>query len=122
MTIGTVLQIFGGIGKQIASNLFPDPKDEIKRQEVAGQVQQALVDSASSIIVAEAQGESWLQRNWRPVTMITFVGLVVAKWLGYTAPGVTEAIELKLLDIIQVGLGGYVVGRSVEKGIKEWKK
>ena len=45
-------------------------------------------------IRAEAMGDSWLQRSWRPITMLTFVSLIVAKWLGFTAPGVTEAVEL----------------------------
>ena len=76
----------------------------------------------SKVVLAEAQGHSWLQRNWRPVTMLTFVALVAAKWLGFTAPGVTEAVEMELMRLIQLGLGGYIVGRSVEKGIKEWKK
>jgi hypothetical protein len=47
--------------------------------------------------------------------MMTFVGLVVAKWLGFTAPGVSEAIELELMTLIQIGLGGYVGGRTIEK-------
>jgi hypothetical protein len=75
----------------------------------------ALLDAQSKIITAEAQGESWLQRNWRPMTMLTFVGLIVARWLGFVAPGVTEAVELELMTLVQIGLGGYVVGRSVEK-------
>jgi hypothetical protein len=75
----------------------------------------ALVQAQKDIIVSEAQGESFLQRNWRPVTMMIFVSLVVAKWLGYTAPGVSEALEMKLMSIIELGLGGYVIGRSIEK-------
>jgi hypothetical protein len=47
--------------------------------------------------------------------MLTFLGLIVAKWLGWTAPGITEALELKVFDIIEIGLGGYVIGRSLEK-------
>jgi hypothetical protein len=73
------------------------------------------------IIVAEAQSESWIARSWRPITMLTFVTLVVAKWLGWTAPGITPDQELALLDIIKVGLGGYVVGRSGEKIMKAYK-
>jgi hypothetical protein len=46
---------------------------------------------------------------------------VVAKWLGWTAPGITPDQELALLDIIKVGLGGYVVGRSGEKIMKAYK-
>lgn len=78
------------------------------------------LESQSSIIIAEAQGESWLQRNWRPVTMLTFAGLVVAHWLGWTAENLQESETLMLLEIVKIGLGGYVVGRSVEKSVKAY--
>ena len=54
--------------------------------------------------------------------MLTFVGLIVAHWLGFTAENLSEGQVLALLGIVKVGLGGYVVGRSVEKGIKTWKQ
>jgi hypothetical protein len=47
--------------------------------------------------------------------MLTFGALIVARWLGYSAPGISEAEVLKLWDIVQLGLGGYVIGRSAEK-------
>ena len=31
-----------------------------------------LLQAQSSIITAEATGQSWMQRNWRPITMLTF--------------------------------------------------
>jgi hypothetical protein len=74
-----------------------------------------LVEAQSKVLTAEIQGESWLQQNWRPMTMVTFVLLIVTTWLGYSAPGLTEAMNLRLLDIVEIGLGGYVIGRSVEK-------
>lgn len=58
--------------------------------------------------------ESWLTRNWRPLTMLVFVGLIVARWFGWTAP-IGEAEALKLWDIIAVSLGVYTGGRSLEK-------
>ena len=47
--------------------------------------------------------------------MITFVGLIVARWFGWAAPNLSEAEYIKLWSIVEFGLGGYVVGRSVEK-------
>jgi hypothetical protein len=70
-----------------------------------------LLDSQAQIVKAEAQGGSWLQRNWRPITMLTFLVLVVCDafgWLPFRLAG--EAWTL-----LQLGLGGYVVGRSAEK-------
>ena len=95
-------------------------KAKLQEMVLTGQMRE--IEEAAANIRAEAMGDSWLQRSWRPLTMLTFVSLIVAKWLGFTAPGVTEAVELALFEIIKIGLGGYVVGRSVEKGIKVWKE
>lgn len=79
-----------------------------------------LVEAQAQVITAEAKGESWIQRNWRPITMLTFTALVVAKWLGLTQDtGISESIEIELMNLIQIGLGGYVVGRSVEKVVPQ---
>jgi hypothetical protein len=47
--------------------------------------------------------------------MLVFVGLITARWFGWAAPELSEAEYLKLWSIVEFGLGGYVVGRSVEK-------
>jgi hypothetical protein len=78
------------------------------------------LEGAVKIITAEAQGESWLQRNWRPLLMLWFAGLVGAHWLGFTPPNLPESVVLNLLDIVQVGVGGYVLGRSAEKVTKAY--
>ena len=82
----------------------------------------AELQAQSSIIVAEANSESFIARNWRPVTMLTFVALIVMQWLGLTDQTITEAQSVELLGLIKVGLGGYVVGRSAEKVAKIWKE
>lgn len=70
-----------------------------------------LLESKSKIITAEAQGQSWIQRNWRPITMLTFLGLVVFDAFGVLPFRLAE----DAWTLLQLGLTGYVVGRSVEK-------
>ena len=70
----------------------------------------------SKIVTAEAQGQSWLQRNWRPITMLTFLVLVVCDAFGMLAFRLADQAWL----LLQVGLGGYVVGRSAEKITKSY--
>lgn len=79
------------------------------------------LESATQIIIAEASGESWLQRNWRPMLMLWFAALLGAHWLGYTPDNFGEETILKLLDIVQTCIGGYVLGRSGEKMVKAYK-
>ena len=104
---------------QIVGSLFPDPTEKAKAEaEAMRQLleHQADIESAAAkIINTEAASTHWLAANWRPLTMITFTALIVARWMGWGAPNLSEAEYLKLWSIIEFGLGGYVVGRSVEK-------
>jgi hypothetical protein len=82
------------------------------------EAEQTLVQEKAKVLVAEAQGESWLQRNWRPITMMTFVFIVA--WNFVVAPlfgAVYLEIPDKMWSLLQLGVGGYIIGRSVEKGI-----
>jgi len=117
-----LLPILGSIGGQVAKNLFPDPADESKRLEIEKSFAietmrqaQAIEQAAAEVVKAEAQSAHWLAANWRPITMLVFVGLIVARWFGWAAPNLGDAEYLKLWDIVQLGLGGYVIGRSAEK-------
>lgn len=77
-----------------------------------------LLTSQSNIIIAEAQGGSWLQKSWRPITMLVFLVLVIADSFGWLA----TPLAPQAWTLIQIGLGGYVMGRSGEKGIATFKK
>ncbi len=75
----------------------------------------ALAEARSSIIIAEAQSQSWLARNWRPIVMLTFGGLIVAISTGATNVEDLAAVPEQLWRLLQIGIGGYIVGRSAEK-------
>lgn len=106
------------LGK-VVGNLFPDPAEKAKAEaEVMRQLlaaQSEIEQAASKIIQTEAASTHWLAANWRPLTMLVFVALIVARWFGWAAPNLSEAEYIKLWSIVEFGLGGYVVGRSVEK-------
>lgn len=86
------------------------------QNEMASKVmdyERQLLESKTKVITAEAQGQSWLQRTWRPITMLTFLVLVVLDTMGLTA----FRLSGEAWTLLQIGLGGYVVGRSAEKVI-----
>ena len=95
----------------------PDQAAKAKNQLVDMAVNGELDELAqrAGVIKAEAQGDGWLQRSWRPIVMLIFTALIVARWLGWSAPDLSEAVELKLFSIVQVGLGGYIASRGIEK-------
>jgi hypothetical protein len=69
----------------------------------------------AEIIKAEAQSNSWITRSWRPLTMLVFLALVVAYFFGLQGENFSEVMAEHLFQLIKIGLGGYVVGRSAEK-------
>ena len=113
------------VGGKLIDRLWPDPaqRDQAKLKLMELQQSGALAQlaaetelskGAAEIVKAEAAG-GFLASSWRPITMLVFVALIVARWFGLSAPNLQEAEYLKLWDIVQLGLGGYVIGRSVEK-------
>jgi len=121
-----LIPILGGAVKKLIDRAIPD-KDkalEIKRQLDLDiqDIERTELKGAIDIIVAEAKGDSWLQRSWRPILMLWFAGLVGAHWLGFTPDNLSQSTINQLLSIVQIGIGGYIVGRSGEKIMKEYKK
>jgi len=119
--------LFGVIDKAVTD------KDEANRlkQEIQSQLiesQDSLLKAQMQIILAEAQGESWAQRNWRPVLMLVIVAIIgnnylIAPYLGAMfGVGLTLPLPERLWDLMTLGVGGYVAGRTVDKGLKTWQQ
>lgn len=118
MALPLLIPALAPIVGRIVGNLFPDKEARAKAEAEAMQQllqhQHEIESAAASIIREEARG-SWLASSWRPITMLVFVALIVARWFGFAAPELAEEEYVKLWSIVELGLGGYVIGRSVEK-------
>lgn len=77
-----------------------------------------LEKEQSSIIRTEAQG-NWLQKSWRPIVMLTFTFIVL---LGAFVPIPLLKDTSEFWNLLEIGLGGYVIGRSVEKVTDKLKR
>ena len=90
-------------------------KAQIEAQSQLLKYETRLVEAKSATIVAEAKSGHFITSAWRPITMLCFTGIVVARWFGLTSGSISPELELELFGIIKIGLGGYIVGRSGEK-------
>ena len=70
-----------------------------------------MMEMKGTVITAEASSKHWLAAVWRPITMLTFLVLVCFDSFGWLASPLKDEAWL----LLQIGLGGYVTGRSVEK-------
>jgi len=117
--IAALLPVLAPILGDVIRRVIPDSeaqaKAEAEAQMMLMQRSAEIEQAAADIVKTEAQSEHWLTATWRPIVMLTLTGMIVARWMGYSAPGVSEAEALKLWGIVEIGLGGYVIGRSAEK-------
>jgi hypothetical protein len=109
-----VTDLLGGLDK-----LFTSKEEKIKAETVIKQIliekQLELQRMQTEIIVTEAKG-NWLQRSWRPVIMLAFGFIVIyVKFIGPVFDLIIPELELEFWELLKIGIGGYVVGRSAEK-------
>ncbi len=89
-------------------------------------IQSTVIEAKQAIIVAEAQGQSALQRLWRPITMLTFVLIIANNYIivpyvvAFAGPKVVPMLDIPpgMWGLLTVGIGGYIGGRSAEKIVK----
>ena len=76
-----------------------------------------LARAQADIIGAEARGESWLQRSWRPISMLCFLVLLFFYWFGFAPQYLIDnpVVVEKVFSLLQIGIGGYIGSRGVEK-------
>ena len=135
--IGGILSSLSGPLGTVAERYFDnkDDKDAFKNAvelEILKN-QKSFDDLAGSIVLAEAKSQHWLTAAWRPFTMILFALVIAVNiliipyivipilWMfGVPVPEFME-VPPQVWNLIQIGLGGYVAGRSGEKMVKMWK-
>lgn len=120
------------IGSKLIDKFFPDPAKAAEQKLNLFQMQQkgelAEMTAAMEVITTEAKSEHFLVAAWRPITMLVFVAIIANNYIlaPYLDAMFGSGLQLELppdmWDLLKIGLGGYVAGRSGEKMIKHWKE
>ena len=76
------------------------------------------LESRAKIVNSEAKSEHKITATWRPIVMLCFCGLAVGDALGV----LPNPLAKEAWTLLQIGLGGYVIGRSSEKVVKTIKE
>jgi len=116
--VGIINSIKGGSPEEKNAATLALAQLQSSFQEKLLAADEHFAEMQRDVIVAEAQGASWLQRNWRPMMMLFFATLIgTVIWTGGYVNGhaLDHDFVMEILSIIKIGLGGYVVGRTVEK-------
>lgn len=75
-----------------------------------------LLDSQTKILESEVKGDSWLQRNWRPMLMCICMFVIFNNYVLVPYFNIPDAVlDDHIWSLMELGVGGYVAGRSLEK-------
>jgi hypothetical protein len=113
--------VIGKIG-DVIDELFTSDEERIEAKnkifEVIRQKELELQQMQTDIIIAEAKG-NWLQRSWRPILMLAFGFIVIyVKFIAPLFDFKIPELENEFWNLLQLGIGGYVIGRTGEKMMK----
>jgi len=116
---------------KVVSGIIPDKDRQV---EIEKEIKLALLEHTDSlekvrgdIILAEAGSENWITSSWRPLLMLVIVAIVAMNYLVFPILAMFTGIPLEidlpieLWNLLQIGVGGYIVGRSGEKMVDKWK-
>jgi len=126
-----IIPLLTPIITKLVGRLVPDSD---KAAEVEREVKLALLEHTDSleqmrgkIVLSEAKSTSWLTASWRPLLMMVIVAIVAVNYLIFPILNLFIEQELmielpiELWNLLQIGVGGYIVGRSGEKMVDKWK-
>ena len=116
--IGTVVGIIGNVVEKYFEN--KEEATRFKNEVMAELVKQSdkLQQLQAEIVREEIKGQSWVQRAWRPLLMLTIVFIIFNNYVihPYAEALLGKSIKLnlppELWNLLLIGLGGYI-GHSI---------
>lgn len=129
--IQAILPAIIGLVSNVVDKAVPD-KDMAEKLKAeitleAMKANNAELEGAVKIITAEAQGQSVLQRTWRPALMVLFGIIIANNYIIYPYLRIFFP-EAPVMDIppdmwtlLHIGIGGYIFSRTGEQMLKTYK-
>jgi hypothetical protein len=124
-----MLQMLGAVAplaKILFSTIEKSVPDKDLQEKLKAQLNQQLLQSsteelkaAASIVEAEAKA-GWFTASWRPLLMYVLIFILVWNYIFgpivkfFFGAAITIDLPGDVWTLLQIGLGGYVVGRSAE--------
>ena len=124
-----MIQMLGAVAplaKILFSTIEKSVPDKDLQEKLKAQLQTQLLQSntaelqaAAKIVEAEAKA-GWFASSWRPLLMYVLIFILVWNYiLGpvvkiFTGAVISFELPGDVWGLLQIGLGGYVVGRSAE--------
>jgi hypothetical protein len=120
---GGIIQEAGDAINGLLDRTVTTDKERLEQKQQLMNVFVGLFDKITTakrdVLLEEAKG-SWLQRNWRPMVMLGFAFIVMYAKFFAPAFGLPNAeLESEFWNLLSLGIGGYIIGRSGEKIVSD---
>src|SRR6056297_2159582 len=124
-----------GMGQAVDKVLGRFFEDKDQAAQAAQELRLAMLSQeqtaqqvARDVVVAEAKSEHWVTSAWRPIVMLMFAVMIGNNYI--IAPYLDAILGTSIMfdmpdqawNLLSIGLGGYVLGRSAEKTMREYNK
>jgi hypothetical protein len=110
--------LFNTVDKAVADkDLAAKLKADLQTQMLQSHTQE--LTAAAKVIEAEAKA-GWFASSWRPLLMYVLIFILIWNYvlgpviLFFFKASITITLPGDVWTLLQIGLGGYVVGRSAE--------
>ena len=121
-----ILQTIAPLAKILFNTIEKSVPDKDLQEKLKAQLQTQLLQSntaelqaAAKIVEAEAKA-GWFSASWRPLLMYVLIFILIWNYvlgpviLFFFKASITITLPGDVWTLLQIGLGGYVVGRSAE--------
>lgn len=109
-----VVDFVRSIGEVVDKLTLPSRQKKQLESELSQMIYtlEERIASEQAVILREEARGNWLQRSWRPLVMLTFAFIIL---IGTFTDLPLLADTSRFWDLLEIGLGGYLIGRSGEK-------
>lgn len=123
-----LIPLLGGILDKIIPDAGQAAQAKLALMQMIQNGQLAQLTAQADVIKAEASSQFPLTAQWRPILMLVFTGIIFNNY--FLAPylqamfgwHVTLELPPQMWDLLKLGIGGYIVGRSVEKSVSVYRQ
>ena len=109
-----VVDFVHSIGEVVDKLTLPSRQKKQLESELSQMIYtlEERIASEQAVVLREEARGNWLQRSWRPLVMLTFAFIIL---IGIFTDLPLLADTARFWDLLEIGLGGYLIGRSGEK-------
>ncbi len=110
--------ILTGVSKILDETITTKEEKLLAQKKITEVIENAKKDITqikADVVKSELTG-NWLQRSWRPILMLMFGFIIIYEYFLSKIFHLPSAnLPPDFWDLLNLGIGGYVIGRSVEK-------